>query len=248
MKFTPEVIAALQTLKDNAENDFELHRISVLEKDLTNPPVVEIVDDTHQKFNGVTFHNDGKKHYRVNIPLHRAVYSYYLGDIPIGYDIHHIDENKSNNDVSNLQLLSKREHVAIHHRGICYAKTSEKFCVVCGKSITKRNNGRNKFCSSECAAKFNYQQSLESRSCVICGNTFVCDKHSKTQTCSPTCSLKIRFLNYTPVPKTEKRLCVICGKEFESIKSKPTCTCSKSCATKLSWINGRQHYSNIAAK
>lgn len=32
------------------------------------------------------------------------------------YVIHHIDGNKLNNDVSNLQILTKEEHEAIHRR------------------------------------------------------------------------------------------------------------------------------------
>lgn len=34
--------------------------------------------------------------------------------IPEGYDVHHIDENTTNNDVSNLQLYSKAEHARFH--------------------------------------------------------------------------------------------------------------------------------------
>jgi len=55
MKFTPEVVAALKVLRDNAETDFERHRIDVLERDLTAPPAPEVIDDKHQRFNGVTY-------------------------------------------------------------------------------------------------------------------------------------------------------------------------------------------------
>lgn len=51
MKFTPEVQAALAVLRANAENDFEHHRLDVLERDLTAPPVVEVIDDKHQSLN-----------------------------------------------------------------------------------------------------------------------------------------------------------------------------------------------------
>ena len=34
--------------------------------------------------------------------------------IPEGYDVHHIDENTSNNDIENLQLYSKSEHAKFH--------------------------------------------------------------------------------------------------------------------------------------
>lgn len=32
------------------------------------------------------------------------------------YDIHHIDRNKRNNSPDNLQILSREEHEAIHHK------------------------------------------------------------------------------------------------------------------------------------
>lgn len=43
--------------------------------------------------------------------LHRALYAYFKGDIPAGYVVDHIDSNRSNNDLSNLQLLSSRQNV-----------------------------------------------------------------------------------------------------------------------------------------
>ena len=55
MKFTPEVVAALAVLREHAENDFERHRLDVLERDLTTPPQVEVIDEKTQIFAGVTF-------------------------------------------------------------------------------------------------------------------------------------------------------------------------------------------------
>ena len=71
MKFTPEVLAALATLRANVENDFERHRIDVLERDLTAPPVVEQVDENHQRVNGITFYRNKSGHYRWGSPNRR---------------------------------------------------------------------------------------------------------------------------------------------------------------------------------
>ena len=46
--------------------------------------------------------------------LHREVWKKYNGDILPGYSIHHIDFNTENNDISNLQMVSKGEHAKIH--------------------------------------------------------------------------------------------------------------------------------------
>lgn len=47
--------------------------------------------------------------------LHRAIWKFYNGDIPKGYHVHHKDENKDNNDISNLELLSASEHSKLHN-------------------------------------------------------------------------------------------------------------------------------------
>ena len=105
----PELVKKLLAeLKTCTTNDFELHRVEVLEKDLLEGlPVVEVIDDTHQKFNGVTYAKSNSGHFRTtSYPIHRAVYEYYCGEVPAGnYNIHHIDLNKENNSVENLQLL-----------------------------------------------------------------------------------------------------------------------------------------------
>jgi hypothetical protein len=42
--------------------------------------------------------------------MHRYVWEKEVGIIPEGWDIHHIDEDKSNNVVSNFECLPKSEH------------------------------------------------------------------------------------------------------------------------------------------
>jgi hypothetical protein len=46
--------------------------------------------------------------------LHRAVWEHCHGEIPLGCDIHHKDENPSNNDISNLECLTKKQHRQLH--------------------------------------------------------------------------------------------------------------------------------------
>ena len=70
----------------------------------------------------------GKKFYRNNalgywmathngsIYAHRWVWFNYFGEIPPGMHIHHIDENTSNNEISNLQMLSRLNHLKYHRR------------------------------------------------------------------------------------------------------------------------------------
>lgn len=46
---------------------------------------------------------DGKRYYK---SVHRLVYEAFVGEIPEGLEVNHIDENKNNNAVWNLNLLT----------------------------------------------------------------------------------------------------------------------------------------------
>lgn len=42
--------------------------------------------------------------------MHRDVWEYYNGKIPKKHDIHHINHNKADNRIENLELYTKSEH------------------------------------------------------------------------------------------------------------------------------------------
>ena len=42
----------------------------------------------------------------------RLIYAWFYGEVPAGYDVDHIDNDPFNNDLDNLQLLSRRENLA----------------------------------------------------------------------------------------------------------------------------------------
>lgn len=50
------------------------------------------------------------------ILLARHIWEQSRGPIPRGYGIHHKDGNKLNDDISNLDLVSKAEHLLLHRR------------------------------------------------------------------------------------------------------------------------------------
>lgn len=57
---------------------------------------------------------------------HRVIYNNKVGEIPNGWHIHHIDENKSNNDISNLIALPHQVHYTIHKLMWHYKKSFTK--------------------------------------------------------------------------------------------------------------------------
>jgi len=54
------------------------------------------------------FYNNDKK---INYQVHRFIYECYKGVIPEKFQIDHIDSNKNNNSINNLQALSVKDHV-----------------------------------------------------------------------------------------------------------------------------------------
>lgn len=70
---------------------------------------------------------------------HRLVWESVYGPIPEGMQIHHIDGNKTNNDISNLQLVTPLEHSRIHDGCKLVDGVWYKPCACCGefKPITK---------------------------------------------------------------------------------------------------------------
>lgn len=69
---------------------------------------------------GITEHHSGylkisvgKKKYKL---LHRKIMEDYLGrKLLRSEDVHHINENKKDNRIENLQVMSKSEHSSLHN-------------------------------------------------------------------------------------------------------------------------------------
>lgn len=226
MKFTPEVVAALKVLRDNAESDFERHRIDVLERDLTAPPTVEVIDDKHQRFNGENFHIYHDGHMRNTRGLHQRIWNYFYGEVPNGYQIHHVDGNKLNNDISNLQIMTISEHQHHHNpKGTVNQILTTLVCEWCGKKYQGYFNGKNRFCSQLCRSRYRQTHERIQRTCPQCGKIFDTPKAQPAQYCSHTCAMDAKR-KYSP----EKRTCPVCGKEFVVTLRHTQKFCSRECA------------------
>lgn len=77
---------------------------------------VEVIDATKQMFNGETFYLCGYYFQHKSRRLHRVVWEYHNGPIPKGYHIHHIDGDRSNNQLENLLCEPAAKHESDHGR------------------------------------------------------------------------------------------------------------------------------------
>lgn len=61
------------------------------------------------------------------IRAHTWVWKNNYGEIEKGYHIHHKDGNKSNNDISNLEIIKATEHLKKYHINDEFRKKSKDF-------------------------------------------------------------------------------------------------------------------------
>lgn len=202
---------------------------------------VEILDENHQRFNGRTYRKNKRGWYQsTRGTLHRAVWKFHHGEIPKGYDIHHVDFDKSNNDVSNLRMLTRLEHRRLH------SVAHEIICEVCGQPF---NAVRAKYCP-KCRAKSKPKRldefvklmnaagrriksiSNRLRTCEVCGKTF---EYKHNRTCSRECGAVLGGRTNSGREKVERviTVCEFCGKEIRHRASNPQRFCSQACLFKF---------------
>ena len=191
-----------------------------------------------QYFNNVKFVRDDKTGYYLNSTsrkrMHRYVWEYYNGEIPKGFQIHHIDHDKSNNDISNLEMISRSKHAKIHANERvrdCYDEVVENL----------NKNARPKaseWHGSKEGIEWHKKHYAEMKDKLYIKKEFVCKQCGKkfestkvgSKFCCNNCKSKWRreqgFDN-------ETRKCECCGKEFIVNKYSKTKTCSRECAAKL---------------
>jgi hypothetical protein len=71
------------------------------------------------EFDGIRYNFKPRTGYYENAnsrkKLHKEVWKKHHGPIPSGFDVHHKDEDKMNNDPSNLELKEHGEHSSHHN-------------------------------------------------------------------------------------------------------------------------------------
>ena len=78
----------------------------------------EVYNSTNGRFIKLCLHKSGYLIFRINgraYKVHRVVYEAITKkNIKDGYEIDHIDKNRTNNNISNLRCLTKIEHQKVH--------------------------------------------------------------------------------------------------------------------------------------
>lgn len=211
---------------------------------------VQKIDEIFVMFNGEKFRKDKRNGYywTVNVPrksLHLSVFEFHGGKRLNGYELHHVDFNKENNDVLNIISIPIAEHKKIHTE-----QRKEKY----GNSwnaenIKKAHVGRDAWHKTESYKQWLKDTSLQRSEwgrksnenkikidikCEYCGKIFKGRPERIRNICSNRCWQVDR--RKKGVNNVEKN-CIICNKIFTSDKYQKIQTCSGHCRSILSYSN-----------
>lgn len=171
--------------------------------------------------------------------LHIYMWEKYNGNVPKGYQVHHIDRNKGNNDIENLKLLSIKEHLSLH--------ASEQDIEMLRNRIKEASSKANEWHKSETGKQWHkkhYQEMKDKLNnkiqlqCLYCGKDFISKNTGKNKFCSNNCKSQ-----YRKQGKVDNvfRICLYCGKEFEVNKYAKRKYCSSKCSYKAVPRGGWSH-------
>ena len=161
-------------------------------------------------FNGIRFtRNDSTGYYLSTIPidgrrkrLHVVVWEYNNGEVPEGHTIHHYDEDKSNNDASNLVCLSAREHGRFH-----YLHMSEEHRERLRDANAWQYTEEGRAWHSEVQKNYWKSKPANSYICTHCGKVFTSKRNygmNANKFCSKKCTNAHRYVKNKTTKKSER--------------------------------------------
>lgn len=161
--------------------------------------------------------------------LHREVWKLHNGPIPRKHHIHHKDGNCQNNDISNLECLTPKEHM--EHHPTEWNGMREHLASI--RPLTKEWHA-----SEEGIAKHREIGALAyknfepvDKQCEHCGKSFQTKKLGHLDKyCSNPCKSAAR--RASGVDNVEC-VCGFCGSVFAANKYSVPKTCSRACANRL---------------
>lgn len=159
--------------------------------------------------------------------MHRAVWVRYNGVIPEGCVIHHVDHDRANNDVSNLECMTAGEH-GLHHSQEHTPERKVKFQAAGQAAAPAWHASAEGRAWHAVHAKESWAAIARVEcTCTWCGKKYdVVSGMVKRGFCSPSCQGMARKASGVD---DEQRSCSVCGTGFACNRYAKTKTCSKSC-------------------
>lgn len=196
----------------------------------------------HQHYFGRKFYIDKKTGYWIStdyprVRAHVWVWTRCRGEIEKGMHVHHIDGNKSNNDISNLQVITPEAHLMAHltEERINYARKWMEVIRPLTKEWHSSKEGRI-WHSNHARITFLRKNPMQ-KVCDFCSKQYEVDKvDTNSKFCSSKCKSACR--RKSGVDDVEK-VCEFCCKTFMSNKYGKIRLCSRACSA--SFRKGKVH-------
>jgi hypothetical protein len=173
--------------------------------------------------------------------LHRRIWIEHHGSIPVGMDIHHIDGDWKNNDISNLKCVEESRHLSKHTKASFRNKEYRK-AVEAGRqkaikaAVAWHRSAEGKEWHSQHGKEAWIGRKKFIVKCATCGKPFKAS-FKRAKHCSKSCTNR-----YTREhSKRVQKKCPICGKLYQAkiADAKKTVCCGRSCGAKWRWQNER---------
>lgn len=184
-------------------------------------------NDTYATYNGKRFKKDSRTGYYLStapigsrrMRLHRYVWETETGNkIPKGYDVHHVDRNKDNNDIDNLLLISNTDHLTIHQHIMTDAELKARSERVAKymrpKAIEWHKSEEGRAWHRSHGVEVYKKRTAVKYICTYCGKEYKTrNRYGKNQNtfCSNNC--KSAYRRASGIDNVE-RACAYCGKTF----------------------------------
>ena len=210
-------------------------------------------DGKYAYFDGKRFCRDEKTGYFLNTGihkrLHRYVYEHEVGEIPKGYDIHHKDHNKNNNEPENLELLTRKEHLKRHAAEMTEEQRNKlrENIITCGVPAAALWH---KSAAGYEWHKAHYESQKEALhkkaiyKCEYCGKEYTAENTGQNRFCSNNCKSAWRRKAGLD---DEERVCKYCGKLFIANKYAPKRYCSDECRARVRAENKKHSETHATA-
>ena len=185
-------------------------------------------------YNGYRFRRDKKTGYYLSSRqiggnrkrLHVYVWENERGEIPLGYHVHHKDEDKGNNDISNFVLLPGGKHAGLHANEYAEANRNKMIKNLQENAIPASKEWHGSKAGHEWH-KEHYVKLTEKLHvvktfvCEYCGKEFT-SPQTRTRFCSNSCKAAAR--RKSGVDDVTK-ICANCGNEYTANKYQKTKYC-----------------------
>lgn len=194
-----------------------------------------------RKYFGKMFWKQKDGYWANNMPIHaqRWVWINHRGAIPEGMDIHHKDGNKGNNEIENLEMLDRSEHLKRHWQEGRFDLEKRRIQLTEARKWLKTPEGRKR--QSEDAIQAWKERPNIEITCKNCGKK-INAIFKRAQFCSDPCNYQFRRKQkgdrvQNPRKKSVK-ICRFCESEF--LAAMPYAMyCSTKCRKRMS--GGRKY-------